>query len=221
MIAATHYSEEPFVTLETTPHPVDQLATPPNPSSCCYIDPALYTPSKCLQILSASLAESESAGYLVADGPISANQKLPGLVLESVPELEEPEWNLLERGNLPQTEVQWWVRAQKLKRNLALARQHLQVHDAIVEGSQAQLLLQGFQILHQSLNHKQNKKQTDHTKLNPGGRARYLTSDSYVEEAERVEAERSRKETEKKAKKVVSEERRIAQVEINQKWTKI
>lgn len=176
-----------------------------------------------MQILSASLAESEPAGHLVSDGLISTNQKFPGLVSEGLPELEELEWNLLSGQNQPKTEAQWQCWAKQLEQNLALARQHLQVHDAIVDGVQAQLLLQCFQIdkLHQSLNHKQNKKQTDQTKLNPGGKVRYLTSDSYVEETERVEAERSQKMLERMNKKIVAGERRLAQAEIKQKWVKI
>ncbi|KIJ24820.1 hypothetical protein M422DRAFT_194237 [Sphaerobolus stellatus SS14] len=120
VMAATHYSNTQASNLTITTDS-EHYTTPQRPSQQRYLDPSLYTPSKRVQVLVGSLAESKSVSHLVAEGSINANQRLPGLVLESIPEMEEPEWGLAEVLDDGVTAAQWKLRAQRLQKNFALA----------------------------------------------------------------------------------------------------
>ncbi|KIJ34009.1 hypothetical protein M422DRAFT_182639, partial [Sphaerobolus stellatus SS14] len=59
------------------------------------IDPSLYTPSKRVRVMTATLSQSESASYLVSASPIKSTRYLPSPVLEAPPRENNPNWDLL------------------------------------------------------------------------------------------------------------------------------
>lgn len=166
-----------------------QTLYPPSPLSkkrhrCDVIDPSLLTPSKRMRALHANLSATSSGSILVSTAKAtSSTLKIIPPVLESAPNLPEPDWNL---AKMP-LEPAYMTRNQLINENTALKSNlehaQLQVHarDAMLEGAHAQLIVQNLSLqkLNQALFNKENRKTNDRALLFDG-RAQVLSSDTFT-----------------------------------------
>ena len=60
------------------------------------IDPALYTPSKRMRMMTSALAGTASGSFLVSNNPVTSQSSIMHPVLEHVPVLPSPDWGLIQ-----------------------------------------------------------------------------------------------------------------------------
>jgi hypothetical protein len=229
------------VSMPQTPTRAPVAAAPPILDAAN--DPSLFTPSKRGRIFVGSLASSNSAAFLVGSSKITSSQTIAPPVLETVPQYLKPDWNLAQSpSNLERkTRKQLEDEIRELTNNLRRAHITHQVQERIIEGANAQLIVQDiFAIkLNTALNTKENEKADDRTKLFPGGKGRHLTGEDFIqqkallmkekedEEAARVERQkvRGRKKSQKDALeklwKIRKEEHEKAVVEWNEECKRL
>jgi len=106
---------------------------------------------------------------------------------------------------------------------LHCAKLHIQVRDGIIKTEQAQIVLQNLHIgkLQQSLKFKEQKKETEHTKLFPGGKGRHLTGQDFMEAVERSEEAQVAKATAQKKRKDCTAKKKAAKVKAEERWKKL
>ncbi|KAJ7281716.1 hypothetical protein C8J57DRAFT_1056355 [Mycena rebaudengoi] len=159
------------------------------------IDPALYTPSKRMRMMTSALGSTSSGSFLVSQASVTSLSSLPAPVLEGPPALAQPDWSQLEvtDENLgAMTKSQLLEAAGKMRANLALARQHEIAGHGRIESAHGTIVLQNLFVEKQSqaLNKKENKKKTNHTKLSMGGMGRHLTAPEWIEKTAQAARER-------------------------------
>jgi hypothetical protein len=149
------------------------------------IDPSLYTPSKCMCLLTSSLAGS-SASFLISKAPITSANQIAPPVLKNLPPLPQPDWSVLQLPLGSHTNQQLQNENDSLRESLHLAHQLIQAHRLIDEGCNAQLIIQNLMLdkMNQSLRAKEKKKQKGRTKLFPGGYGHHLTNEEFIAKQE-------------------------------------
>jgi hypothetical protein len=147
-------------------------------------------------------------------------------VLEKPPLLPEPDWSLLDSlsdENGYQSQMQLWERIVQLTESLKHAWQHITACNLIIEGAQAQLVVQGMALakMKASVEAKENKKASDHTHLFPGGKGLVLTDSEFVKKLEERKRVKDDKEEGKHQQKVARVERRVEKEDLEVKWKKM
>jgi hypothetical protein len=98
----------------------------------------------------------------------------------------EPDWNLAQSpSNLEQKPCkQLEDDIQELTNDLHHAHITHQVQECIIEGANAQLIIQNIFAtkLNSTLNTKENKKADDHTKFFSGGKGQHLTGENFIQQ---------------------------------------
>lgn len=184
------------------------------------IDPSLYTPSKRSHILQESLAESSTGSFLVSDSKITSSQIIPPPVLEGTANLIHPDWTLIEQQNQSRNKDEMQAHIDTLTESLKRARVLIAVKDSIIEGTQAQLVIQNLHLKKQNetIHAKESNKEDDRTKLFPGGRGRLLTGDEFHEEQVDAEKQRKARAVEKKRKKTQQDQAKIKKQAVADRW---
>lgn len=126
---------------------------------------SLFTPSKRIRSLYSSLETTESGSYLVSAVKFTSSIPTVPLMLETVPpELPAINWSTFV---MPNQEVETRERLknenENLRANLRLAHAHVQARDGIIEGNQAQLIIQNLHLqkTSQVLYNHENRKKSD------------------------------------------------------------
>jgi DDE superfamily endonuclease len=238
VMAAFRYQRPTALDLSPSTHqPATQGAhtAPPTPETPMKrraldpdIDPSLYTPSKRMRLLYSTMASTSSGSYLVSKTAVAAAQasyfvKPP--VIEKPPPLPEPDWSLLR----PESDVQHLSRAQledrqeKLLNSLRAAQQQIHARNLVIEGSQAQLIVQamGLTKLMESLEAKEKKKTTDRSTLFPGGNGRVLTNSDFIKVMEDRRQMRADEEEGRRQRQVARAEKRAEKEMLEDQWQQI
>ena len=171
----------------------------PAPIPDSMIDPALFTPSKCGQILAGTMAASESAAFLVGTSKITSAHTIAPPVFEGSPPILKPDWTLIRSLSHLQGKSQRGLEDEikALTESLHLAHIHHQAQESIIEGAHAQLIVQDmFAIkLDEALNVKETEKEKedDRTKLFPGGKGRHLTDKEFIGQKQQIAQDKQNK----------------------------
>ncbi|KZP05768.1 hypothetical protein FIBSPDRAFT_765389 [Athelia psychrophila] len=187
------------------------------------IDPSLYTPSKRSRVLQQSLADSSTGSFLVSDGKISSSDPIAPPVLEGTANIVQPNWTLIEQQHQTRTKDEMQAHIDALTESLKQARILIAAKDSIIEGAQAQLVIQNLHLKKQNetLHAKETAKEDDRTKLFPGGRGRLLTGDEFHEEQVNAEKQKRAKEAEKKRKKAKQDQAKTKKQVIAERWKEV
>ena len=131
-----------------------------------FIDPALYTPSKLVRLLSAAIGAMRSGSFLVCKAHIKSNQVVAEPVLEATPTIPESDWLLLEQPVNLLTCTAMTEHIRQLTDSLHLVQQHITTRELISEANNAQLVVQHLHLdqLNQALHKKENKVDDDCTR---------------------------------------------------------
>jgi hypothetical protein len=185
------------------------------------IDPALFTPSKRIRLLSSAMASTSSGSLLVSKTRITSEYQLSSPVFEVPPELPQPDWSLLEipcssgrnRNDLEEEN-------RKLTKSLRRARLQIRAHELIDEGTQAQLVVQNLTLIKmkECLHAKENRKKSDRAKLFPQGKGRVLTADDFAEEMRRSAEKRVAEAVKKDQRSVAREAKKAAKKAADAAW---
>ncbi|KAJ7284782.1 hypothetical protein C8J57DRAFT_1052343 [Mycena rebaudengoi] len=190
------------------------------------IDPALYTPSKRMRMMTNAIASTSSGSFLVSQAPVTSASALPPPVLEGPPALAAPDWMQLEVSDADldsMNKSQLIEAARQMRDNLGLARQHNIAGQGIIESAHATIVLQNIFVEKQSqaLNQKENKKKSKRTKLSMNGMGRHLTAPEWIEKVAQADRER-KEEAAAKAQRMEDREAAKATREVLQKqWEEI
>lgn len=223
----------------TTMYPITEASAPSTPTrkrtryeDGTYlppVDPSLYTPSKRVRVMRASLASTSSGSFLVSSGPVTSSCRIDPPVLERLPP-SDIDWRKINDIARPQelSRDELIEHLQQLTDLSSRAKSHIQAQNVLIEATQAQLVVQDLYArkLNETLFNKENRKSKDRTKLIfKDGKGRHLTHDEIVEALEAMEHERDRKEAEKKqrrlTKKVERTARQAAKAAVDAEWQEI
>jgi hypothetical protein len=109
--------------------------------------------------------------------------------------ISNPDWSLLQSTSTTgyQSKSQLEACIGALTTSLALAQQHIHAQDDIIEGAQAQLVIQDFlgEKQREALYAKENKKQKDETALFMKGKGRHMTDVQFITKLEQDDASRA------------------------------
>lgn len=187
------------------------------------IDPILYTPSKRSRVLQQSLADSSTGSFLVSDGKISSSDSIAPPVLEGTANITQPDWTLIEQQHQARTKDEMQAHIDALTESLKRARILVAAKNSIIEGAQAQLVIQNLHLKKQNetIHAKETAKEDERTKLFPGGRGRLLTGDEFHEEQVNAEKQKRAKEAEKKRKKAKQDQAKTKKQAIADRWKEV
>ncbi|KAG6843795.1 hypothetical protein H0H87_000395, partial [Tephrocybe sp. NHM501043] len=151
-----------------------------------------------MHLLHSSLTSTSSGFFLVSTAIITLVIPITLPILEALPNFPEHQWNLVKAPATWKTYQQLEKKNEKLQTNLQFAKSHVQACKMMLEGTQAQLVLQNLH-LHKTLqtlfNHKTHKKNDWSLLFN--GKVQVLSSDKFwqkiQEQAEQKEAEVAQK----------------------------
>ena len=192
-----------------------------------HIDPALFTPSKRVRTLRASLASSSIGSYLVSKPRIDSLTKPISPVIERQPYLREPNWGLLRTPTAPPERVSMESVKQEnllLRTNLKLAYDQISAARSINEAANAQLIVQHVQASRMNTAlHEKSKlaKEKRGERIGADGKAVVYTSASVVEVKRKMRDDAELKAAHKKARADLRVRVREEKEKIKQKWAEI
>lgn len=183
------------------------------------------TPRKRVQLLSASLKESQSS-YLISDPHITSSTKILSPVIEHPPPLPEPNWSLL---HLPEPSLSYQSKANLkeqvsyLQASLYHAQQQIKARNMIIESNHAQMIIQDMYLHKQNLalQEKENRKKDDRTILFPNGHGRCLTEDAFREAIFQQNERAKQAVASKKARVELRAEKRALKEAIEERWKSV
>lgn len=187
------------------------------------VDPLLFTPTKCMCIMTGVLAGTSTGSFLVGKPRITSAQSIADPVFERPTHIESPQWNLLQEPTPgpDQTPQDLIDKIATLTLNLDLARQQIASKDSTIEAANAQLAVQGVynKRLNEALNTKENKKETDRTQLaGVTGGPRVWTDDKFVAQVANEKMAREKKIADKTQRQVVREQKKVLKAAADEVW---
>ena len=188
------------------------------------IDPSLYTPSKRMRTMQASLNMTASGSFLVSDQPYKSSTTILKPVIEVPPaSLPQPNWKLAtspEKTWVSRESLQ--IENQLLRESLRRAKDHIHVRDQVIERDHAQLLYQNLHLYktNRALNLKENKGKQDRTML-LDNQGQVFTSDSFMDKLEQLEAVRKEKAATKARNADARNARKEALAAVEREWLRI
>lgn len=215
--AATHLPHESQGSRDngTTAHSPD---TDQHPS----IDPALFTPTKRARALYSTLAQSGSAGFLVAKEKLTSEQSLPPIVIEKTPaSIEEPDWEgmqqCLERMTLTDPKFD---DVTELAQNIARAQIQSRTQKNIADAAQAQLVLATMhnQRLRTALYEKEKAKSSANARILDDGAPRIWTSDAVIQQVREKQEAKEREEMEMEMRRSEARRKKELNLVMEREW---
>ncbi|KAJ7935049.1 hypothetical protein B0H13DRAFT_1591243 [Mycena leptocephala] len=191
------------------------------------IDPALYTPSKRMRMMTSALAGTASGSFLVSTNPVTSQSSIMGPVLEHVPVLPSPDWGLIQANRPERIEhlsaKELRGRVVQLTESLGRGQQQILVRDSILEASNAQLVIQNIFMRKQStaLHAKENRKSKKGPKAYIDGKGRHFNSTEYIEALETAEQQKIEEEEAKADRARAKEKKKGARAALATEWERI
>ncbi|KAJ7761269.1 hypothetical protein DFH07DRAFT_771594 [Mycena maculata] len=188
------------------------------------IDPALYTPSKRMRMMTGAFATSSSGSFLVSKEPLTSQSRLPAPVLEGPPTtIPQPDWTSLamtDQDLESMSKSQLIEAGRMLRQNLGLANQHIAARDGIIESAHATIVLQNVFVERQSeaLHAKETKKQSARVRLSMDGVGRHLTSKEWIQKTKDAQDARDAEVVARAQKADEREAARIAKEALEKEW---
>ncbi|KAF8523965.1 hypothetical protein BU17DRAFT_74883 [Hysterangium stoloniferum] len=179
-----------------------------------------------MRLLGVGLANTSSGSFLVTKAHVTHLEMKRAIhppVLERVPgKIATPDWSLLDK-HAPLSEFTRSAlesRCKALERNLLLAQQWLKAQEMIMEGQNAQLVIQniGMERMNHTLHEKEKGKKSDRTILFPGGKGRHLTDVELIKQKQELEDTKAQEEAEKERKRVAKEDQRVEKANLEERW---
>ncbi|KAJ7768338.1 hypothetical protein B0H16DRAFT_1308304 [Mycena metata] len=193
------------------------------------IDPALYTPSKRMRMMTSALGGTASGSFLISKAPITSLSHIAPPVLERPQFLPTPDWGLLRQSHSEDIETlsaqALRERVSRLTSALALSQQQLVAREGMIEAANAQLVVQNIFVGLQSeaLHAKETKKskKREKVKVFVDGKGRHLTDMEFINSLAREKAEKAAEEVTKAGRAQAREDRKAAKAELEERWKKI
>ncbi|KAF9023557.1 hypothetical protein BDZ89DRAFT_924581, partial [Hymenopellis radicata] len=187
------------------------------------------TPSKRMRIMTAGLSASASGSFLVARSRLTGTQASALVaanqpVIQKLPSLPQPDWSLLTTPSHEyMTRDQMSTRIDELTKSLSRSKDFIDAQNYVIEGSQAQLIVQGMSLVRMkdSLWAKDTQKKSDKTKLFVDGKGQHLTSKEIQDAVRKGEEDKAVKLAEKLNRKEDREELKKKREEFDAWWTGI
>jgi hypothetical protein len=196
---ATSFDLSPTTHSMSVARPLHIIQSPQTLSCICdpNINPELNeTPSKCVRQLYTALASTTSGLMLVSKARIMSAHDVMQPILESAPELSQPNWSILqEPQDVYQSRNMLEVQNQELTESLQRAQMIIHAQELIGEWQSAQLVIQHAHLvkLYQSLHANAKKKKSDWAVLFLSGFGQHLTDEEFGQQlakhSQRKEAE--------------------------------
>ncbi|KAJ7220154.1 hypothetical protein GGX14DRAFT_354745 [Mycena pura] len=184
------------------------------------------TPSKRMRMMTSALGGTASGSFLISKAPVTSCSHIAPPVLEGPPILPMPDWDLL-HGSRPEDIKKLSAealreRVNSLTTSLALSQQHLLACDGIIEGANAQLVVQNIFVWLQSaaLHAKETKKskKREKVKVLADGKGRHLTDLEFIDSLAREQAEKAADEAAKADRAKARKDRKSAKAELEERW---
>ncbi|KAJ7719003.1 hypothetical protein B0H16DRAFT_1337013 [Mycena metata] len=206
-----------------------QPVTPARRARDPNIDPALYTPSKRMRMMTSALGATASGSFLISKAPVTSLSHIAPPVLERPQILPTPDWNLLRESHPEDIETlsaqALRERVNRLTSALALSQQQLVAREGMIEAANAQLVVQNIFVGLQSeaLHAKETKKskKREKVKVFVDGKGRHLTDKEFIDSLEREKAEKAAEESAKADRAQAREDRKAAKAELEERWKRI
>jgi hypothetical protein len=165
--------------------------------------------------MTTGLASTASGSFLVSWDPITSQSTIPAPVFEMPPPIEPMDWLALLDNQDAQTKAELRMQIDDLTEQLCHAEEHIQMHNAIIEGTHAQMVLQNLYAEKQSQVLGAKEKKVDKcTKLFLKGKGLWLTDTKLIEELDKDTQWRDQKEVEKEERAVEQERKKKEQDKI-------
>ena len=188
-------------------------------------DPDHATPSKRMRFLAEGL--SRTSGSILITKARTTHLEMAKFVkppvCESIPpEIKSPNWSLLQCRRplnlLTRNELEDRVLA--LTESLERSQQLIAAQQVIIEGANAQMVVQNLAMekASLSLHEKEKKKKSDRTILFPGGKGRHLTDPEVIRKKQELEEERAQEEAEKERRKLAKDNRKVEKEQLEAQW---
>ncbi|KAI9452906.1 hypothetical protein F5148DRAFT_1152090 [Russula earlei] len=181
-----------------------------------------------MRLLNSALASTSSGLYLVSQTHLTAAQasKLAASpVLEKPPPLPEPDWSLLETldNNRYQTQEELKQHIDTLTTSLRYARHQIHARNLVIEGNQAQLVVQGMAIkkMKESVEARVKSKTTERSTLFPGGHALVLTNTEFIQKVEEHRRSKLDEEEGRNQRCTVRAGKQVEKVKIEDEWQQV
>jgi hypothetical protein len=214
---------------DARPHaPLSSITNPSTPTPAPRIvdrtiDPTLFTPTKHMHIMTSALAGTSTGSFLVGKEHITFVQSVTNPIFERPIHIQSPQWNIFQE-RIPgpdQTQQELVDKIVALTFNLDLAHQQIAAKDSTIEASNAQLAVQGVynKRLNETLNTKENKKETDRTQLaGEIGGPQVWTEDKFVAQVASEKAEQEKKAVDKVQRQLGHEQKKAAKAATDDIW---
>lgn len=175
------------------------------------------------------LSATSSGSFLVSSVKVTSKYDIAGPVLKQQPPLPALDWSLCWRAPqqiecLSQTAEAVIEENQLLRESLQHAQRHITARDDIIEGAQAQLIVQDLWAnkLHQSLFAKENMKTKDRNKIIfEGGKGQHLTHQQLIAQLEEYDTAREAKAQAKEKRRTDRSRRKVAKEVAEAEWRQI
>ncbi|KAJ7071839.1 hypothetical protein B0H15DRAFT_793183 [Mycena belliarum] len=193
------------------------------------IDPALYTPSKRMRMMTSALAGTTSGSFLITKAPVTSRSSIAAPVIEQPPEMDLPNRNLID-DNQPEniehlSAAALRARVAELTSALTVSRQHLAAREGIIEAANAQLIIQNIFVGKQSeaLHAKEQKKSKKRGKVKgtEDGQCRHMTATEYIEALEKEERERADEDAARATRAQARKDKKTAKAELEERWKQL
>ena len=148
-----------------------------------------------MRVLNSQLASSISSSVFISDSPITSDFPVHLPVLEGLPDIATPKWNLAqETWDLTQLYREILAEViKKLARELTVTQAHLLAHDGTISWVHAQMVIQNLHLMRltKALKIREKVKEKDIClQLFLGGFGWVLTEDNFLMARELAEVER-------------------------------
>ncbi|THU85346.1 hypothetical protein K435DRAFT_822455 [Dendrothele bispora CBS 962.96] len=175
-----------------------------------------------MRFLGNGLSSTASGSFLVQKTKATHHQMsqlIRNPMLETVPtDIPRPDWSLLDKNIPPGSSSESSIksvleeRCKQLEEELRKAQTVVEVQDAIIEGQNAQLIVQNMGM---------EKLNFERTLLFPGGKGRHLTSDEFISQKRAMEEDKKREIEEKVARATGRAARKVQKARIELAWRRI
>lgn len=214
-------SSNPTRTTPTCPAQVQSQKRHLDPAS----DPDLETPSKRMRFLAEGL--SRTSGSLLITKARTTHMEMAKFIKPPVcdqipPEIEGPDWSLLQchrpLNSYTRSGLEEHVSA--MTESLERSRQLIAAQQVIIEGANAQMVVQNLAMdrVSLTLHEKEQKKKSDRTILFPGGKGRHLTDPELIQKKRELEEERVQEEIERKRRKMEKDNKKTEKEQLEVRW---
>jgi hypothetical protein len=173
--------------------------------------------------MTGNLLSTKSGSFLVLSARANYKNKINSPVLEAAKDLPKINWDLVDKFEEPKTFEQSKKLNHELVDNLAKSRDEICTGNKIIEGAQAQLIIQHLHLqnINKALHEKENAATGDRTRVYAGGKGRLLTCPKFVESLELAATQKKQEEERRRLERQWKNEKKQAQLNLERRWSEM